>query len=159
MAIQSRLHEILPEGYGYVIFVAIDSIIVNHWLAYKVVKARKQYNVPYPIMYVNDAKEGSDGYKFNCIQRAHQNTLELQPAFLTFLLLGGLQHPRVAVGAGIIYTVGRIVYARGYHTGDPAKRRHGGFGMAGLVVLLGTTMCFAAHQLDWNLPSFLNFHK
>jgi glutathione S-transferase len=149
----------MPEGYGYIIFIAVDSILINQWLAYKVIKARKQYNVPYPILYVPDAPKDSDGYKFNCIQRAHQNNLEIHPTFLTLLLIGGLQHPRIAAGAGIVFLAGRIAYAKGYHTGDPAKRKWGSFGLAGLAVLLGTTMCFAAHQLDWSLPSFLNPHK
>ena len=159
MAIQSRLQEILPEGYGYIIFIAADSILINHWLGYKVVKARKQYNVPYPLMYSPDNQKDSDGYKFNCIQRAHQNTLELHPTFMTLLLIGGLQHPRIAAGAGILFLAGRIAFAKGYHTGDPANRKWGTFGVAGLAVLFGTTLCFAAHQLDWSLPSFLNPHK
>lgn len=46
--------------------------------------------VKYPNMYA-DKKENKDADAFNCVQRAHQNTLENIPHFLMFLLLAGLQ--------------------------------------------------------------------
>lgn len=146
----SKLVELLPEGYGYVIFVAVDSVFVNMWMARQVNVARKKYGIQYPTMY------SDDNQTFNCIQRAHQQTLELHPTFTTLLLLGGLQHPRVAAVAGIVYLAGRIVFAKGYYTGDPKNRRHGAFGMLGLLTLLGSTLCFAAHQLKFKLPAFLH---
>jgi len=152
MGRQAALLEILPEGYGYVAFVAVDSMFVNMWMARNVGVARKKFNIPYPQMY------SADSNTFNCIQRAHQQTLELHPTFLTLLLLGGIQHPKVATGAGIVYLAGRVVFALGYYTGDPAKRRRGAFGMLGLLVLLGATGCFAAHQLGWKAPGFLKLH-
>jgi glutathione S-transferase len=155
MVEQSKLLELLPEGYGYVIFVAVDSMFVNMWLAYKVAKARKQYKIEYPIMYApND--DNLDHKTFNCIQRAHQNTLEMYPQFLTVLLIGGLQHPKFAIGAGTLYLLGRILFAKGYSTGDPEKRKYGGFGMIGFLGLLGSTLCFAAHQAKWSHPAWLN---
>jgi len=149
MVTQSKLMEILPEYYGYVVFVAVDSIFVNIWMAHNVGKARKKFNIKYPLMYSPDNNE------FNCIQRAHQHTLELYPQFLTLLLIGGLQHPRLAAGAGAVYLLGRIVFARGYYTGDPEKRRQGMFGMLGMLALLGSTLCFAAHQLKWSHPAWM----
>jgi glutathione S-transferase len=145
MPSQSKILECLPCGYGYVVLTATGSVFVNMWLAHNVVNARKKFNVEYPKLYAEDEKK-----EFNCIQRAHQHTLEIYPQFLALLLLGGLQNPVVSAGAGAVYLVGRIVAAKGYYTGDPSKRKYGAFGMIGLLVLLGNTLCFAFHQLNWH---------
>jgi glutathione S-transferase len=143
MAAASKILETLPEGYGYVMLVAVDSMFLNLWLASKVGKARKQHKIAYPTMYSPDNKE------FNCIQRAHQNWLETYPQFLTLLLLGGLQLPKVTAAAGSVYLLGRIVYAYGYYSGEPEKRKRGFFGFLGMLTMMGTTVCAAFHQLDW----------
>jgi glutathione S-transferase len=143
MAVASKILTLLPEGYGYVIFTAVDSVFVNMWMARNVVKARKEFKIEYPKMY------SDDNDKFNCIQRVHQNTLENYPQFLALLFIGGLHLPKITAAAGCFYLLGRIVYAHGYYSGDPKKRLRGMFGMAGLLVMLGTTICTAFHQLDW----------
>lgn len=122
----------IPRAYSLVIFTAIANWFVLMWQAMKVAKARKQYNVKYPTLYEN--KDPSD---FNCIQRAHQNSLEWNPAFLSFLLLGGLSGPIVASVAGMIYNAGRVVYAQGYATGNPHT---GLWGLYGLFYLIGATI-------------------
>lgn len=149
MVIQSKLLEVLPEHYGYVIFVAVDSMFVNIWMARNVANARKKFGIKYPIMYSPENNE------FNCIQRAHQHTLELQPQFLTLLLIGGLQNPIFATAAGSLYLLGRIFFAKGYYTGDPENRKRGMFGMLGMLGLLGSTLCFAVHQLKLSHPAWL----
>nr|XP_022345649.1 microsomal glutathione S-transferase 3-like [Crassostrea virginica] len=83
----SKIVESLPEHYGCVIFTGLASSFVNMWMGHNVGKARKQYEIPYPIMYSPDNK------MFNCIQRAHQNTLENYPVYLMLLFIGGLQYP------------------------------------------------------------------
>jgi len=45
MVAASKVLELLPEGYGYVIFTFIDSMLVNMWMAKNVMKARKDHNV------------------------------------------------------------------------------------------------------------------
>ena len=45
MAVNSKLLEVLPEDYGYVIFVALASNIYNMYLARNVMKARKEFAV------------------------------------------------------------------------------------------------------------------
>jgi len=144
MGAASKILETLPEGYGYVIFVAVDSVFLNMWLAYNVGKARKTYGIEYPTMY------SPDNVQFNCIQRAHQNWLEVCPQFLAMLFIGGLQHPKLTAAAGGVYLLARVMYARGYYTGDPKKQHRGAFGMPAILVMLGTTLCAAALQLNWS---------
>ena len=45
MAVNSKLLEVLPEDYGYVIFVALASNFYNMYLARNVMKARKEFAV------------------------------------------------------------------------------------------------------------------
>nr|CAD7454260.1 unnamed protein product [Timema tahoe] len=130
----------VPSSYGYVVLVAASSTFVIMWKAIQLAnalvvlssaaedgeievrisvgtdrkavgKARKKYNIQYPTMY------SPDNVQFNCVQRAHQNTLENYPQFLTLLLLGGLEWPIVSAVGGAVWLLGRIVYAQGYYTG------------------------------------------
>lgn len=111
-------------------------------LAIKVVRARKQYSVEYPAMYSDESQE------FNCIQRAHQNTLEIYPSFLFFLMTAGLRFPRATAGCGCFWVLSRFAYAHGYSSGEPAKRRRGNFGYIGYFGLIGMTVYTALAQLD-----------
>jgi len=138
MANQSKILELLDPNYGYVVFVALDSVFVNMWMAMNVMRARKEFNVKYPLMY--SPENGGDN-KFNCIQRAHQNTLEGYPVFLSLLLLGGLQYPRISAGAGAVYLLGRVAYAKGYSSGGADGRlngaRFGGLALFPLMYAVG----------------------
>ncbi|XP_037518466.1 microsomal glutathione S-transferase 3 [Rhipicephalus sanguineus] len=125
---------VMPKEYGYVILVGVGSAIVNMWLAFRVGRARKQFDVKYPTMY------SDTNVVFNCVQRSHQNFLESYPQFLMTLFLGGVEYPRLAACAGVVYLAGRIVYAIGYSTGDPSKRMRGSFQYFGVLTLLGLTV-------------------
>ena len=46
MAIESKLIQLLPPDYGYVMFVGVGSTFVNMWLAINVSRARGRYNIP-----------------------------------------------------------------------------------------------------------------
>ncbi|KAK0059065.1 microsomal glutathione S-transferase 3 [Biomphalaria pfeifferi] len=130
----------LPADYGYIALVVAESWILLNYLGFQVMKARKKYDVQYPKLYSETSNE------FNCIQRAHQNTLEVYPQFLAFLLLGGLQMPRLSAVLGNIWLVSRVVYAHGYYTFDPSKRNRGAFGYIGLLGLLVNTVLFGLNS-------------
>ncbi|XP_058031849.1 glutathione S-transferase 3, mitochondrial isoform X1 [Ahaetulla prasina] len=137
---------VFSKEYGYVILTGTASFVLITHLAVNVANARKKYHVEYPTMYSTDPE---NGHIFNCIQRAHQNTLETYPSFLFFLGISGIYYPHVATGLGIAWIIGRILYAYGYYTGDPSKRNRGVLGSIAHLCLAGTTVYSAFQHLGW----------
>ncbi|XP_077992595.1 glutathione S-transferase 3, mitochondrial-like [Glandiceps talaboti] len=133
---------VYPE-FGYVIFSLLASWVMTTYLGVKVGKARKKYEVKYPQMYSDKDPV------FNCVQRAHQNTLEVYPVYLVFQILAGLQYPLCAAVAGLVWSASRISYAHGYYTGDPEKRLRGAYGYLGLFGLMGMSIMLALNLLQW----------
>ncbi|RXM90518.1 Microsomal glutathione S-transferase 3 [Acipenser ruthenus] len=88
MAIQN----LLPANFAYVILTFFYSWVMLAYLAVKVGQARKKYDVKYPTMYSDKDPV------FNCIQRAHQNTLEVYPQWLIFQCISGLAYPTLQRG-------------------------------------------------------------
>lgn len=108
-------------------------------MAMGVMKARKQFGVKYPALYADEATN-KNAKQYNCVQRAHQNCLENLPGFYALLLTAGVRYPLSASVAAAVYLVGRIVYFKGYSTGDPQGRYKGGFlyfGTLALLVMVG----------------------
>lgn len=122
--------DLLPPQYGFVLASLASTAALLQWLAIRVALARREYGVDYPRMYADDGTE--QGRMFDCIQRAHQNTLETAPAQMVLISLLGMAHPVPAAAAQAAWVAGRVVYALGYSTGDP-KARLPGVAVAGLV--------------------------
>merc|ERR1711944_251485 len=127
----------VPSEYGYVLLTGTTSIFVLMYKGIQVGLARKKYDIKYPKLYSDE--NGGDNV-FNCIQRAHQNTLENYPQFLFLLTTGGITHPILSSIAGLIWLAGRLAFAKGYYTGNPENRRWGSFGYIGLLTLLGCSI-------------------
>ncbi|PON89097.1 Membrane-associated, eicosanoid/glutathione metabolism (MAPEG) protein [Trema orientale] len=139
--------EFLPKEYGYVAIVLVLYTFLNFWMAFQVGKARRKYKVPYPTLYALES-ENKEGRLFNCIQRGHQNSLELLPIFFTLMILGGIRHPLVCAGLGSLYIVARFFYFKGYATGDPQNRLTiGKYGFLALLGLIGCTISFGVTLL------------
>eukprot|EP01023_Acetabularia_acetabulum_P059222 TRINITY_DN71157_c0_g1_i1.p2 TRINITY_DN71157_c0_g1~~TRINITY_DN71157_c0_g1_i1.p2 ORF type:complete len:151 (-),score=17.36 TRINITY_DN71157_c0_g1_i1:352-804(-) len=142
--------EFRPE-FGYVLVTAAAGAIVhNLWMSLKVGAARKKYGVKYPNLYANkDNCSSEENIKaFNCVQRGHQNSLEVLPTFYTMLLMSGLKYPVTASVLGATCVIGRIVYFQGYSTGNPNARQRGTFGMMALLGLIGCSLKFAFDLLS-----------
>ncbi|KAI4299675.1 hypothetical protein L6164_033110 [Bauhinia variegata] len=137
----SGIVELLPKEYGFVVIVLVLYCFLNFYMAALVGKARKRYNVRYPTLYASES-ENKDAKLFNCVQRGHQNSLEMMPMFFMFMILGGLKHPSISAACGGLYTVGRYLYFTGYSTGDPKNRLNGKYGMLGLLGLMICTISF-----------------
>lgn len=63
-----------PTGYGYVYAVLGGSFFLNIYLSINVALARRKYDVKYPSLYAPLGHKHE--MAFNCVQRAHQQTLE-----------------------------------------------------------------------------------
>ncbi|KAJ3014596.1 hypothetical protein HKX48_005070 [Thoreauomyces humboldtii] len=138
----------LTPEHGYVAGVAFSSVLLLQYLSFKAGGLRKKANVPYPYLYAEKAAVLADNTgivnKYNCHQRAHQNTLENYPSFLVLLGLSGLRFPVVSAIGGAVFLLGRVFYARGYSTGNPEKRMQGTFGYLGFIALLGGSVATIA---------------
>merc|ERR1712191_24516 len=103
----------IPREFGHTVIIACSTFGVASWMMIMVAKARHKFNFMPPGLYHPTNKD------FNCVQRVHQNTLEMIPQFLTTLFLAALWSPTTANIAGYTWVVSRVIYALGYYTGNP----------------------------------------
>ncbi|OAY57255.1 microsomal glutathione S-transferase 3 [Manihot esculenta] len=135
------------KEYGYVALVLVAYCFLNFWMGAQVGKARKKYKVPYPTLYAIES-ENKDAKLFNCVQRGHQNSLEMMPMFFVLMVLGGFRHPCLCASLGGLYIITRYFYFTGYATGDPQKRLSiGKYGFLALLGLMGCTISFGVGLL------------
>ncbi|MDL2356549.1 MAG: MAPEG family protein [Pseudomonadota bacterium] len=120
-------------------WTTLAALGVYTWTGYKAGAARVKYKVLAPSM------EGP--LAFQSAQRVQANTLEqlpllLAPLWLCALFLGD----QWAAGGGVLWCVGRVLYALGYYR-DPAKRELG-FGVsltACCLLMVGTGVGLLLH--------------
>jgi uncharacterized membrane protein YecN with MAPEG domain len=115
-----------------VYLVLLLSLIQYFAFGLAVGRARGRYGVAAP------ATTGHPD--FERIYRVQMNTLEQLVLFVPALLLfADLVDPLWAAGLGMVFVVGRMLYAIGY--AQAANKRHLGFGLSALpvvVMLLGS---------------------
>ncbi|CAE6531317.1 unnamed protein product [Rhizoctonia solani] len=128
----------LPDNYGYVALAAISTGFLTAFQTILVSKARKRSGVEYPRLYAEKEEQAKsiEALKFNCAQRAHQNTLEWLPHVLFFTTFLGLRRPVLAASLGALWSTSRVLYTIGYVSGDPKKRNTRG-GVFGSVAYMG----------------------
>ena len=137
--------------------------LYNVWAGSKVSAARKQFGVPYPTLYAvpgtprvygpKESYEASylelpelisdeDAFRFNCIQRGHQNTLEsASPVIALALVSWGL--PIIAGFAFLLWVVSRFLYLLAYSRGPEGRSAALPYYLPSIIVLLGTTIATA----------------
>ncbi|KAJ6591147.1 hypothetical protein DFH09DRAFT_1306774 [Mycena vulgaris] len=116
----------VPAGFGYIAAAVVSSVFLLVGQTIVVGRARGAARIEYPRLYADKAEMAASpaALKFNCAQRAHQNTVENIASVYAMTLVLGLTHPRLAAGALASWVVSRIAYTAGYASGNPAKRNN-----------------------------------
>lgn len=105
------------QPHSLVAIVTLLSLILYFALGLGVARARRKTGIDAPQMTGDPMLERA--------VRVHHNTLEWLPIYLPSLWLFALYwNDLVAAGAGVIWMVGRVIYAVGYMQ-DPSKRELG----------------------------------
>jgi glutathione S-transferase len=130
-----------PFAYPLTGLVTLIALAVYFWMAFKVGKARGSFGIPAPRM------DGPDD--FLRVLRVQGNTTEVLILFLPALWLFALTIGDIwAAAVGLIFPIGRVVYARGYYAA--ALNRSTGFtiGLLSIVVLwLGAAIALAMQAI------------
>ncbi|CAN5514174.1 MAPEG family protein [soil metagenome] len=117
--------------HSWVAIVTLVALLVYIWMALGVVGARRNSGINAPTMTGDPALERAI--------RVQANTLEWLAIFLPSLWLFAIYwNDLIAAALGVVWIVGRIVYALGY-AADPSKREVGFIvqGLATAVLLFG----------------------
>ncbi len=128
------------QPHSYVALVTIAAVLTYLWMGVRVGMARAKSGVAAPAMTGDPVLERHI--------RVHYNTLEWLPAFLAGLWLFAIYwNDLFAAAVGVVWILGRIIYALGY-VADPKKRELGFMIQmaATAVLLLG-----AAGRIVWVL--------
>jgi uncharacterized membrane protein YecN with MAPEG domain len=105
------------QPHSWVAIVTLLSLLLYFSFGWGVGLARRKSGIAAPAMTGDPLLERS--------VRVQANTLEWLPIFLVSLWLFALYwSDMVAAGVGVVWIVGRILYARGY-VADPGKREMG----------------------------------
>lgn len=105
------------QPHSWVALTTLAALLVYFWMALQVGRARTKSGISAPAMTGDPILERTI--------RVHYNTLEWLPIFLVSLWLFAIYwNDLVAAGLGVVWIIGRILYAAGY-VADPAKRELG----------------------------------
>lgn len=80
-------------------FLASKAVLTWPFVSYR--------GVQYPKLYAEGTNAVS--IKFNCTQRAHQNTMENLPVFLIMQILLAQAYPMLASALGVAWAVGKVM--------------------------------------------------
>lgn len=143
----------LPDEYGYVALAISSTFVLTTWQMMQVGAARGAAGIKYPQLYAEKAEAESSfaAKRFNCIQRAHANTLETLPITLATTAIAGLRYPVLAASLCGAWVMGRVLYTIGYSSGDPKQRYAYRNMLFSTVGSLGLFLASAATSVQWIL--------
>ena len=122
--------------------VTILALLVYFWMGLRVAGARGKAGIAAPAMTGEPVLERTI--------RAHYNTLEWLPMFLVGLWLFALYwNELVAAGLGVVWIIGRVLYAQGY-VAEASKR---GTGFMIQSVATGILLFGALGKIAWSLAT------
>lgn len=128
------------QSHSLVAIVTLLSLLTYFWMGIQVGGARRKTGISAPAMTGDPLLERTI--------RAHYNTLEALPIFLPSLwIFASVWDDKVAAGVGLVWIVGRVIYALGY--AEAAEKREMGF----MIQLLATAVLVfgALGKLIWGL--------
>lgn len=112
---------------AWLVLVTLGALLLYFWTGIQVGQARQKYGVKAPAITGNP--------DFERVFRVQMNTLEWLPLFLASLWIFAMYwNPLVAAGLGLVWIIGRVMYAQGY--AKAADQRSMGFMVQGLAVLV-----------------------
>jgi glutathione S-transferase len=128
-------------------------MIASTLMGGEVMKARKTFDVQYPNLYATPGYH-KKADEFNRVQRGHQSMFEAMTTFTACGLIGGLKHPLLAAGAGVLFSVGNYLYLLGYADTslDVNMARHlkgGPLKLVGVLMAVGTAISSAGSISGW----------
>ena len=128
------------QNHAFVAIVTLLALLTYFWMGLQVAGARGKSGISAPQMTGDPLLERTI--------RAHENTLEWMPIFLPSLWLFALAwNDQVAAALGLVWIVGRIIYALGY--AEEAGKRSTGFMIQSLAV--GVLLFGALGKIVWGL--------
>ncbi|KAI3808319.1 hypothetical protein L1987_24268 [Smallanthus sonchifolius] len=126
--------ELLPVEYGYIILTIAAYYFLNLYMERSTRCSTRHSMPPKQIPRITNSST-----VFSDPSRGHRNSLESLPMFFVLMVVGGLKHPVICTGLGLVYTVARFFYFTGYSSGDPKARLpiggFNGFALLGLVIV------------------------
>ncbi|KAK7019910.1 hypothetical protein R3P38DRAFT_3198328 [Favolaschia claudopus] len=126
---------------------AYPTLVVRHFVAFLIETCRTWFPV-YAEKAEMDASPAA--VKFNCVQRAHANTLENIPTVYLMTILVGIKAPVVAASALGAWVVSRIAFTNGYASGNPAQRHN----LIGRLTYLPSTLTLFLGSI-WSVYSLI----
>ncbi|KAJ7093957.1 hypothetical protein B0H15DRAFT_831419 [Mycena belliarum] len=115
----------VPTGFSYVAAALVSTVPLLVGQTFAVSSFRARAGIKYPNLYADKAEAAASpaAHKFNCMQRAHQNTIENIALIYMMTTVLGLRHPMLAASALGAWVISRTAYTVGYASGDPAMVR------------------------------------
>ncbi|TEB38949.1 membrane-associated proteins in eicosanoid and glutathione metabolism [Coprinellus micaceus] len=145
----------LPHGYSCVAAAVLSAVFLQVWQTQIVVAKRKKAGIQYPQVYATAEQEKAsyDALIFNCAQRAHQNTLEALNNVYVTTIIAGLKYPIIAASVCGFWVFTRVLYTRGYITGE-AKKRITPLHYVGVLGLIGNLLASTFVVGTWAAEEF-----